>query len=288
VRFPAGGLGLVRVDGDRAVALRGLADTELVDACQGRVELHDGRTFAFDDLEFLPPVATPGTLRDFMAFEAHVRNCVEGAGGTMNQGWYDEPVFYFGNPRSLIGDGAEIRPPRNCRSLDYELEVAAIIGTEVRDLDADDPRVLDCVAGFTLMNDWSARDLAGKEMKQGLGPAKGKDFATSLGPWVVTPDELTCGPGIIDARLTASVNGVVRSDGTTKDMHFSWGWVLARASADVTLHPGDVIGSGTVGTGCLLELRITRGKDDHPWLRGGDEVILESPVLGRLRNTVRS
>jgi fumarylacetoacetate (FAA) hydrolase len=288
VLFPDGLPGLVRVEGTHAVAVGNVSDADLVATLMQRTTLGHGGTFALGELTFLPPVAVPGTLRDFMAFEAHVRNCVEGTGGTMSPAWFDEPVFYFGNPRSLIGDSEDVHPPRNCRSLDYELEVAAIIGNEVRDLDANDPNLLDHVAGFTLLNDWSARDLAGREMKQGLGPAKGKDFATSLGPWVVTPDELACGANTIDTTLTASINGAVKSEGTTKDMHFTWGHILARASADATLYPGDVIGSGTVGTGCLLELRITRGKDINPWLRDGDEVVLESPVLGKLRNTVRA
>jgi fumarylacetoacetate (FAA) hydrolase len=142
------------------------------------------------------------------------------------------------------------------------------------------------VFGFTIFNDWSARDVQRKEMKVGLGPAKGKDFASTLGPWIVTPNEFakrqTGRPGVYDSKMVARVNGEERSRGNWSDMHYSFGEIIARASEGVMLRPGDVIGSGTVGTGCLLE--ITKG--EGPWLKAGDSVELEIEGIGVLKNTV--
>jgi fumarylacetoacetate (FAA) hydrolase len=184
----------------------------------------------------------------------------------------------------MLGPEDVVPHPAASRALDFELEVACIIGEPGRNLLAEE--ALEHIFGFTIFNDWSARDLQRQEMVVGLGPAKGKDFASSLGPWIVTPDELvpyTAGrPGVYDLAMTARVNGVERSRGNWKDIHYSFGELIARASADVTLLPGDVIGSGTVGTGCLLEL--TRG--EGPWLQIGDVVELEIEGLGVLRNTV--
>jgi fumarylacetoacetate (FAA) hydrolase len=178
--------------------------------------------------------------------------------------WYEIPVFYFSNPAAIFGPDDEIPYPHETNELDYELEVAAIIGAD------------GAIGGFTVMNDWSARDLQRKEMKVGLGPAKGKDFATSLGPIVVTPDEFDGSEG----EMVARVNGEERSRGNLRDLNWPWERLLAQAAQNTHLVPGDVIGSGTVGTGCILEL------GDGRWLRPGDEVELEVEGLGVLRNRI--
>jgi fumarylacetoacetate (FAA) hydrolase len=229
----------------------------------------------------LPPVTS---LRDFYAFEQHVKTCRGHRGLEMVPEWYQVPVFYFSNVSNILRDGDTVVPPRGCVQLDYELELACVIGSECRDL-PDDERALDAVLGFTIMNDWSARDLQAIEMKVGLGPSKGKDFATSLGPDVVSLDELRdhYRDGRLHLEMTASVNGRVLSRGNAGSMHWTWPQLLAHASRDVTMRPGDVIGSGTVGTGCILELTPAHCGG---WLKPGDEVVLEVERIGQLRNRV--
>lgn len=200
--------------------------------------------------------------------------------------WYEQPVFYFSNPHSVIGPDAPVAAPPGCAELDYELEVAAVVGTGGRDLEPEEAEA--GIAGFTIMNDWSARDLQRREMRVGLGPAKGKDFATSLGPWLVTPDELADrrAAKAYDLTMTARVNGREYSRGNLADLHWSFGELLAHASRGTELVPGDVIGSGTCGTGCILELSLVHGSDRYPWLEPGDVVELEVERLGVLRNPV--
>jgi fumarylacetoacetate (FAA) hydrolase len=233
-------------------------------------------------IEFRPPVQRPPTLRDFYAFEAHVRNARARRGLAVPAEWYEIPVFYYSNPGSLTGHGAGVRKPAWTEALDYELELACVIGRRARDVAPEDWRSV--VAGFTILNDWSARDVQRREMAVGLGPAKGKDFATSLGPALVTLDELEPRRrgDRFDLAMEARVGGATLSRGNAKDMHHGWGALIARASQDVYLLPGDVLGSGTVGSGCLLEL----GTDVHPWLQPGDEVTLEIDLLGALSNTI--
>jgi fumarylacetoacetate (FAA) hydrolase len=213
------------------------------------------------------PDGQPPSVRDFMAFEEHLRNARAVTGrGEVPEAWYDAPAFYFSNPAAIYRDGDEIPKPPDTAMLDYELELACVIGADGRP------------EGFTIMNDWSARDLQGREMQVGLGPAKGKDFATSLGPELVSPDEL---PPDLDMRAIARVNGEVRTDSRTGAMHFSWDQLLQRAAANTPgLRPGDVLGSGTVGRGCILE------HGDGRWLQPGDEVELEIEGIGVLRNRV--
>jgi 2-keto-4-pentenoate hydratase/2-oxohepta-3-ene-1,7-dioic acid hydratase in catechol pathway len=236
---------------------------------RGRVTLH-------------PPVSRPPTIRDFYAFEKHVKNARARRKLEVPPEWYELPAFYFSNPGSLIGDGAVVRKPAWTEALDYELEIACVIGTRARDVPADKWRSV--VAGFTILNDWSARDVQRKEMAIGLGPAKGKDFATSLGPALVTLDEVEAKRRgeHYDLAMEARVSGATLSRGNVKDLHYTFGQMIARASQDVYLFPGDVIGSGTVGSGCLLEL----GPDVHSWLKAGDEVALEIERLGTLTNTI--
>jgi 2-keto-4-pentenoate hydratase/2-oxohepta-3-ene-1,7-dioic acid hydratase in catechol pathway len=233
----------------------------------------------------LPPLLNMSSLRDFYAFEAHVKTANANRGREVPAEWYKIPVFYFSNHRAVFGPEDEIAIPPGSSALDYELEVAAVIGKEGSDIDANSAE--DYIFGYMVFNDWSARDLQRQEMRVGLGPAKGKDFASSFGPYLVTPDELTdvyAGrPGVYDLPMAAYINGRERSRGNWSDLHYSFGEMIARASAGVMLYPGDVIGSGTVGTGCLLE--TTRG--EGPWLQPSDVVELEIERLGTLRNTIK-
>jgi fumarylacetoacetate (FAA) hydrolase len=229
----------------------------------------------------LPPITS---LRDFYAFEQHVKTCRRHRGLDMVKEWYEVPVFYFSNHNAIIGDGDPVSAPKNTHALDYELEIACVIGKAGRDIPADD-RAMDYVAGFTIMNDWSARDLQQLEMKVGLGPSKGKDFATSLGPELVTFDELAdhYKDGRLHLEMTATVNGRELSRGKAGMMYWTWPQLIAHASRDVWLRPGDVLGSGTVGTGCILELTPEAAGG---WLKPGDFVELMVERLGVLRNRV--
>lgn len=235
------------------------------------------------DVRLLPPVPRPPTFRDFYAFERHVRAARGHRGLGMVPEWYEFPVFYFSNPAAMLGHGATLAPPPDTAELDFELEIAAVVGRAGRDLDPAEAE--SAIAGYCVLNDWSARDLQRAEMKVGLGPAKGKDFATSLGPWLTTPDEIAdrrAGKGY-DLAMVARRNGAEISRGNWRDLHWSFGEMLARASRGVDLHPGDVIGSGTVGTGCILELRPEHAGG---WLRPGDVLELEIEGLGVLAATV--
>ncbi len=220
--------------------------------------------YALADVDFRAPVLHPPSVRDFYAFEQHVRTARASRGLEVPEEWYEIPVFYFSNPAAIYGPEDEIPYPAGTEELDYELEVAAIIGAAGR------------IGGFTIMNDWSARDLQRAEMRVGLGPAKGKDFATSLGPIVVTPDELDGTRGVMVAR----VNGEERSRGDLADLHHPWEAIVAHAARNTHLRAGDVLGSGTVGTGCILE------HGDGRWLQRGDVVELEVEGIGVLRNRI--
>lgn len=283
--LPDGVTALVLIlDDGRVAEIMGAGPDDLIAVAMTGQTPALGRTFAIDAVRFLAPVPQPRSFRDFSAFEMHTKNCVEGIGGTMNPLWYDIPVFYFSNPNCFIDPDDPVAPPRKAKSIDYELEVALVMGSPVRDMDAADASWTDHVAGFMLLNDWSARDLGAQETKLFMGPAKAKDFATSSGPWLATPDEFDIVDGRIDLPLWGSVNGDRWSDGNLGEMYFNWPRLLAHASADVTLYPGDIIGSGTCASGCIIELRFVKGRDKHVWLKAGDEVVLEAPKLGRLRN----
>src|SRR5947209_8580198 len=230
------------------------------------------------------PLPTIASIRDFYAFEQHVRTCRRHRGLDMVPEWYQVPVFYFSNPAGVIGPDDPVAAPTRSQALDYELELACVIGQAGRDIAADS-RAMDWVAGFTIMNDWSARDLQRLEMAVGLGPSKSKDFATSLGPSLVTFDELRdCyHEGRLQLEMTAAVNGRVLSRGKAGSMYWTWPQLLAHASRDTRLRPGDVLGSGTVGTGCILELTPEAAGG---WLKPGDVVELTVERIGTLRNPV--
>ncbi len=253
------------------------------DALDGALMLGgDSLLFSPTSVRLLSPIPRPPSLRDFYAFEQHVANAYALRQRPVPPAWYEQPVFYFGNPTTIYGPDDEIPMPQT-KQLDYELEIAAVIGRPCRNVD---PRDADYyIAGFMIMNDWSARDLQAREMSVGLGPAKGKDFATSLGPMLVTLDELedrSTGDGRYDLAMSVRINGAERGRGSFADIYYPFAELIAQASRDVTLYPGEVIGSGTVGTGCLLETTSGQG----PWLQPGDVVELEVERLGKLRNTI--
>lgn len=250
-----------RIDGDRVIHL---AAQTLQSLFTGGGTAREHAEYRLADVTLLAPVLHPPAVRDFYAFEAHVAAANRLRGREVPAEWYEIPVFYFSNPAAIYGPEQEIPYPEGSELLDYELEVAVVIGAEGR------------IGGFTVLNDWSARDLQRQELAVGLGPAKGKDFATSIGPVVVTPDDFHG----TEAELVARVNGEERSRGNLRDLHWTWEQMLARAARNTVLRPGDVIGSGTVGTGCILEA------GDGRWLRPGDVVELEVEGIGVLRNTV--
>jgi fumarylacetoacetate (FAA) hydrolase len=250
-----------RIDGDRVVQL---AAQTLQAFFTGGGSAREHAEYPLADVVLRAPVLHPPAVRDFMAFEEHVATARRQRGGEVPKEWYEIPVFYFSNPAAVYGPDENVPYPEGTQELDYELECAAVIGAE------------GAIGGFTVLNDWSARDLQRQEMRVGLGPAKGKDFATSIGPVVVTPDEFDGSAGAMIAR----VNGEERSRGELGDMHHRWDALLAQAARDTVLRPGDIIGSGTVGSGCILE------HGDGRWLERGDVVELEIEGIGVLRNTV--
>jgi 2-keto-4-pentenoate hydratase/2-oxohepta-3-ene-1,7-dioic acid hydratase in catechol pathway len=239
-----------------------------------------------EQVRLRPPVPNPPTFRDFYAFEQHVKVGRQRRGLEMEPDWYQLPVFYFSNPNAFVGTGEPVPVPPGCRELDFELEVAAVVGLGGANLSPEEAGR--CLAGYCVLNDWSARDLQRREMKLNLGPAKGKDFATSLGPYFVTADELA--PfrrgQAFDLAMTATVGGREYSRASLADIYWSFEELLAYASRGTRVVPGEVIASGTCGTGCILELSLVHGEAAYPWLAPGDEVVCSVEQLGDLINQV--
>ncbi|MFD5257585.1 fumarylacetoacetate hydrolase family protein [Streptomyces bobili] len=240
-------------------------------------------------VRLLPPLQ-PVSVRDFVTFEEHVegvRRSVDGVSGVPEQ-WYAAPTFYFTNPHAVYGPHDDVPVPPGSHVLDFELEVAAVIGREGRDLTPE--RARDHIVGYTVFNDWSARDLQSAEMKVGLGPCKGKDTATTLGPYLVTADELE--PyrdvdGFLRLALRAEVNGETVGEDLLSHMSWTFEEMTAYASRGTRVMPGDVLGSGTCGNGgCLAELWGLRGERNPPPLKPGDTVSLTVESLGTLTTTV--
>jgi fumarylacetoacetate (FAA) hydrolase len=267
----------------RGLRVDALAD--LVEAFASRAD-DDDAVLDADDLDVGPPILRPPSFRDFYSFERHVGTMWQRRGQEIPEAWYRLPIFYFSNVSELRGPGDAVWAPWDSKELDYELEIGALIDTPVRDVGPE--RGEEAIGGYFILNDWSARDLQRDETTLRLGPAKGKDFAVSMGPWLVTPDELadrrragSTGPDLAMTATIRTFDGrvVETSRGTLSSARHAFGAMIARASADVSLRPGDVIGSGTVGGGCLLEIREeTLGR----YLEPGDEVTLEVERLGRL------
>jgi len=242
-----------------------------------------------DRVRLLPPL-TPPTVRDFVAFEEHVEGVVASvSGGTgVPAEWYEAPTFYFTNPYALIGAHDDVLVPPGSRLLDFELEVAAVVGRDGASLTPAQAR--DAIFGYTVFNDWSARDLQRREMKVGLGPAKGKDSATTLGPWLVTADELAPfhdEDGFLALDMRVSVNGAEIGRDVLSNMGWPFAELVSYASRGTWVRAGDVLGSGTCGNGgCLAELWGRRGEQDPPALRPGDVVEMTVEGIGTIRNRV--
>ncbi len=234
--------------------------------------------------DLVSPIAVPPTFRDFYAFEQHVRAGRSWRGLEMEPDWYQLPVFYFSNPYAFAGDGDVPVPPGSAK-FDFELEVAAVLAGGGSDLTPEQGEEL--VAGYCVLNDWSARDVQQREMLLSMGPVKGKDGTTGLGPVFVTKDELADvrdGNGF-RLRMTCEVNGLRYSDALWSDVYWSFGEMVSYASRGSRVEAGDVFGSGTCGTGCILELSRS-GAGDYPWLRPGDVVTSSVERLGTLTNRV--
>ena len=230
-----------------------------------------GAQVSASETELLAPVPRPPSVRDFFAFEGHVQAGWRRRGSEVPPAWYEAPVFYFSNPASIRGPGQAVARPSATQMLDFELEIAAVIGADGE------------IAGFTLMNDWSARDVQMAEMTVGLGPAKAKDFATSLGPWLVTPDELQYADGRLNIEARVHVNGEELAVCHAGEQHFTWPEIVEHAGKGTRLRPGDVLGSGTLTGGCLIELGPLAG---DRFLEPGDTVAIEAQGLGRLENRI--
>jgi len=238
-----------------------------------------------NEVQLLPPIPNPSAFRDFSAFEQHARASRKQQGLDMHPDWFRFPNFYFSNPNALYGHGSEIPYPNNTNELDFELEFAIIISNGGSNIQKEDAHQY--IAGYTICNDWSARDLQREEMELGLGPAKGKDFATSFGPYMVTPDELSNESNEnekLHLAMTCHINDQLISEGNTNDLYHSFPSMIERASLNANLIPGDYLGSGAVGTGCIMELDP---KNTGGWLKKGDVVRLEIEKLGILENKIK-
>ena len=229
--------------------------------------------FSPSEVRLRAPLPNPASLRDFYAFEEHVRKGFEKRGEPMPQAWFEIPVYYKSGHENIIGPDDEALWPSFTEKFDYELEIAFVIGRRGRNIAASEAGTY--IAGFTVMNDFSARDIQRKEMSVRLGPAKGKDWCTGIGPVLVTRDEIG---DPYNLRMTARVNGELWSEGNTSSIHWKFEQMIEFLSRDQTIYPGDVIGSGTVGRGCGLEL--------DRWVRPGDLIELEIEKIGVLRNRV--
>ncbi len=244
------------------------------------------KEYTLNEVVLLSPIPEPPSVRDFYAFEQHVKAARARRGLGMIPEWYEIPTFYFSNNSEIYGHDEPVPYPIGSNELDIELEIACVIGREGKDIALEE--TASYIAGYIIMNDWSARDFQREDMKLNLGPGKGKDFATSLGPWLVTPGELASrrsGTGACeryDMTMLARVNGKEISRGNFNQIYYSFPQMIARASRNARLRVGDVLGSGTVGTGCLLEL----GTEVHPWFQRGDVIELEIEGIGVLRNRI--
>ena len=255
-------------------------------------------THHINDVNLLAPIPNPNSLRDAYAFRQHVETSRKNRGLEMIKEFDEFPVFYFSNHNAIYGPQDEIKcMPSHFEKLDFELEIAIVIGKEGRNLKANEASSY--IAGYMIMNDVSARGLQMKEMKLNLGPAKGKDFASVIGPYLVTPDEIKDklidkgGQGsIYDLKMSCFLNNQLVSEGNFKDMNWTFEQIIERVSYGTTIYPGDIIGSGTVGTGCLLELngtgKIKDSNYNEVWLKEGDFVKMKIDKLGEISNKIVS
>jgi 2-keto-4-pentenoate hydratase/2-oxohepta-3-ene-1,7-dioic acid hydratase in catechol pathway len=249
----------------------------------------EGPAVSVKSVRLLPPLQAP-TVRDFVAFEEHVegvRKAIDGVAGVVPE-WHQAPTFYFTNPYALIGAHDDVAVPPGCQRFDFELEVAVVVGRDGASLTPEQAR--EHVFGYAILNDWSARDLQAREMKVNLGPAKGKDSATTLGPWLVTADELEPfrdDDGFLALDMRASVNDVEIGQDLLSNMGWPFEELIAYASRGTEVRAGDVLGSGTCGNGgCLAELWGVRADAAPPPLQVGDVVEMTVEGLGTIRNRV--
>jgi len=243
--------------------------------CGETIQGPEGETILYrqDNVRIMAPLPNPGSLRDFIAFEEHIAATSKKRGQPIPPEWYKAPAYYKGNHRTIIGPDDDLPWPLETTKLDYELELACIIGRKGKDI--SEREAPGYIAGYTIMNDFSARDIQFQEMACRLGPAKGKDFATAIGPCLVTPDEI---PDLNALKMIARVNGEVWSEGRFGTIHWSFPQMIAHVSRGETVYPGDLFGSGTVGGGCGLEM--------DRFLHPGDVVELEIQPIGLLRTRV--
>ncbi len=277
------------------------SELNIKDAKKVEDEIKEGKipsSLNVENTRQLAPVPHPNSCRDAYAFRQHVATARRNRGVDMIPEFDQFPVFYFTNHNAVYGEGDILVEEDHMEKLDFELEAAIVIGKRGKNIATKNADSY--IAGYMIMNDLSARRLQMEEMKLNLGPAKGKDFATVIGPWLVTIDELedhkieTESGDKYNLKMTASHNGKQISEGNLKDMNWTFAEIIERASYGVELYPGDVIGSGTVGSGCYLELNGTRGlqakekgEEFTPvWLKEGDTIELEIEGLGRLKNKI--
>lgn len=262
----------------------------------GTVEPH----YVLSEIKLLAPLPNPRSIRDYIGFEQHMLNASKSFGHTVGQAWYDMPIFYFTNHHGVYGPDDHIKRPAKETKLDLELELAVVLGKKGQDIKAEEAD--DYIFGYTVFNDWTARAIQGYEMTVPLGPHKGKDFANAFGPCIVTKDEFEkyrCvisreshpehlqmpknSRGRFDLKMTARINGAVICEGNYKTVHWTFPQMMERASENgVTLMPGDILGSGTVGWGSLIENKFSVHRPIEP----GDEVELEIEGIGILKNKV--
>lgn len=272
------------VDGPRLGILDGetireLEAPSLMEWIDGDGREPTGRELPLAEATVLAPCDRAPNFRDFSAFEGHTRNGLAAVARLFPDrpapefpaGWFDTPGFYFSNPAVFRGPGESVPRPNGCKWLDFELEIGGVVGA-----DGD-------IAGFMLLNDWSARDIQLEESALRMGHHKSKDFCTSIGPWVVTPDELPYEGGRLDLQAQVRLNGELVCDCIASDQHFSWPELLEYARRDSVIQPGEIIGSGTLVNGCLMEMS---GHPDSRWLEPGDVVELHCDELGTLVSTV--
>ena len=246
-------------------------------------------TIACNDVKLVSPVPTPPSVRDAYAFRQHVATARRNRGLDMIPEFDEIPIFYFTNHHAVFGEGDFPVRKRHTEKLDFELECAAVIGKKGRDIPVKDAD--NYIAGFMIMDDFSARGLQMQEMKLNLGPAKGKDFGSSFGPWLVTKDELenyklsSSEGDRYNLKMKASINGIQVSEDTLSNMTWTFAQIIERVSYGVDIFPGDIIGSGTCGTGCFLELNGSKITDNQ-WLSPDDSVSLEIEALGQLTNKI--
>jgi 2-keto-4-pentenoate hydratase/2-oxohepta-3-ene-1,7-dioic acid hydratase in catechol pathway len=241
-------------------------------------------TYPLGAVKLLAPLPNPRSFRDYVSFEQHLQNAASRFGHSIAQEWYEMPIFYFTNHQAIYGPEDEIARPSKETKLDYELEMACIIGKKGKNIKAEEAE--DYIFGYTVFNDWTARSIQGAEMKVHLGPAKGKDFANAIGPCIVTKDEMNQymqDNGRFNVRMTSKINSYLICEGNFNTIHYTFGQMIERASENnVTLYPGDILGSGTVGWGSLIET----GGEAHRFLEPGDVVEFEIEGIGVLKNYV--